>query len=304
MRIRLVLINAILFAVLVSCSKNEKIKFSTTFVEFSTNVKITIYNVCLSDSSRVYDVFNKSEKIFEYFNSEMNPYDENSSLAKMNSHFQDQKIGIPESLKEIIQISRNIYKYTGRAFDVAVLPIVELWGFYSLSSPKVPDKQELAELLAVSNLENYIFDGDSVTVKDSRCKIGLGGIAKGYAIDSVAAFIKQKGFKDFIVEAGGDLIVKSSTGKTIGIKHPRSENELIDTLYISDAAVATSGDYEKFIIEDGRRYCHIINPETGYGISDCVGITIISDKAYMSDAFATAVFVMGREKGKHFIEKN
>jgi len=141
-------------------------------------------------------------------------------------------------------------------------------------------------------------------VSDARCRIGLGGIAKGYSVDSAAAFLSSEGLEDFIVAAGGDILVRSVSQKTIGIRHPREKNAIIDTLFISNGAISTSGDYEKYLLDEGKRFCHIINPFTGYGTSDCISATVISEKSYLSDAFATAVFVMGREKGRYFIEKN
>ena len=123
-------------------------------------------------------------------------------------------------------------------------------------------------------------------------------------MDSVAAYLKSKGFNDFIVEAGGDLTVVSPVKKAVGIKHPRKEGKLIDSVYISKGSVASSGDYDKFIVYEGQRYSHIINPKTGYGVSDCIASTVISEKAYLSDAFATAAVVMSKEKAKTLIRDN
>jgi len=304
MKITLVLKYAILIVILVSCTKSEKQKARTTFVEFSTDIKITVYDVKKSETEKINSLFEETRKIFEYFNSEMNPYEENSTLSRINHLVPGTRIPVPESLKEILKVSQNIYKYTDKAFDIAIQPVVELWGFNTLSTPAVPDSAELNELLTISRMECYNFINDSIEIIDGRCRLGLGGIAKGYAADSAAAFLSSKGIKDFIVAAGGDILVRSTTPKTIGIRHPRIKNAVIDTLYISNGAVSTSGDYEKFIIHEGKRYCHIINPDTGYGTSDCISATVISDKSYLSDAFATAVFVMGREKGRYFIEKN
>lgn len=304
MKITHVLTYAILVAVLVSCTKDERLKVSSSFVEFTTDVKITLYNLNRSDTIKAEKSFKSSRKIFEYFNSEMNPYVATSSLNKLNSIEPNKKTEIPVALREIIKISLNIYKYTDKYFNVAIQPVVQLWGFYSNATPAKPDMSELENVLKISDMDLYGFSGDSLIVKDKRCRIGLGGIAKGYAIDSVASYLSSEGYNDFIVEAGGDLVVRSSEPKRIGIKHPRIENALIDTLYVKNGAVATSGDYEKYIIEDGVRYCHIINPYTGYGTSDVLSVTVISEKAYLSDAFATALFAMGLEKAEYILKKN
>ncbi len=303
MKIGHVLKYAILVAFLVSCSKKEKQKVSVSFLAFSTDIKITVFDVPESEIGNVTKILNDAEDIFGYFNSEMNVYEPNSTISRFNGNAIAKK-QIPSSLRKIIGISRNIHKYTDKYFDIAIQPVVELWGFNTVSSPSKPDSIELSEILKISNLDRYNFFTDSVLVTDNRCKIGLGGIAKGYAADSTGEYLASKGIENFIVAVGGDILLKSKSPKTVGIRHPRVKNEIIDTLYIADAAISTSGDYEKFMINEGVRYCHIINPFTGYGVSDIVSVSIISEKSYLSDAFASAVFLMGREKGRYFIEKN
>jgi FAD:protein FMN transferase len=295
---------AVLAIILVSCGREEKIKLTGSFSEFTTNVNITVFGLNSCDTTKVQEVFRNSRKIFKYFETEMNCYNDSSSLAELNRLEPGRKIKIPSSLKDILKISQNIYKYTDGAFDVGILPVVEIWGKSIKEGEGVPSEEKIQETLAYSGLKCYDISNDSVSVSDSRCKIGLGGIAKGYAVDSVAAFIKKSGFREFIIDAGGDLYVSSSHPKTVGISHPRIKGGIIDTLYVSDKAVATSGDYEKFVMDNGIRYCHIINPATGYGTSDIIAVTIVSEKAYLSDAFATAAFVMGREKARYFITKN
>jgi FAD:protein FMN transferase len=293
----------VLYLLLNSCTQSEKQKVTVSFVEFSTDVSITVFNVRESQVEKVKEILYEAENIFKYFNSEMNVYEPGSTLSRFNDNANALK-EIPNSLRKIFSISQNIYKYTDKSFDIAIQPVVELWGFNTLSSPEKPDSSDLRELLKVSNLDRYRFFKDSVLTTDNRCKIGLGGIAKGYAADSTGAFLISKGLNDFIVAVGGDILVGSKTPKTVGIRHPRIKDEIIDTLFISGKAISTSGDYEKYFEEGNRRYCHIINPLTGYGTSDIISASVISEKSYMSDAFATAVFVMGREKGRYFIEKN
>lgn len=304
MKITHVIKYAVLTSFLVSCTIDEKVKITSSFVEFSTDVNISLFGISRSDTSRTSDAISSSRDIFSYFNSEMNPYLATSSLSLLNSAEPQVRTEIPHPLRQIIKISKNLYKYTDKYFNVAVLPLVDLWGFYTGKEPVKPEEQLLMETLKFSDLDCYIFEGDSFVVSDKRCGIGFGGIAKGYAVDSVAHYLLSEGFNDFIVEAGGDLIVRSKNPKSIGIKHPRLENQLIDTIYVSSGAVATSGDYEKYIEVDGERYCHIINPYTGYGTSDIVSVTVISEKTYLSDAFATAAFAMGKEKAEYILEKN
>ena len=295
-----------LFVVLLltSCGKEEKLKISASFGEFTTSINISLFGVSPRDTVKASETMEGSGNILSYFDREMNSYDSSSTISALNSAVPGHKMPVPESLREILEISRNIHEYTDGAFDVAVLPLADLWRESIISTKTIPSSSEIENILPFSRLDCYIFDNDSVTVRDSRCRIGLAGIAKGYAVDSVAAYLKGQGFNDFIVEVGGDLTVVSPVKRAIGIKHPRKEGELIDSVYISNGSVASSGDYEKFIIRQGQRYSHIINPATGYGISDCIASTVVSEKAYLSDAFATAVVVMGKEKGRTIIRDN
>jgi len=304
MKIGHVIKYAILVAFLVSCSKKEKQKVSVSFVEFSTDIRITVFDVDKSETEEINLILAQTEEIFRYFNNEMNVYEETSSISRLNNFIAGEKVPVPKSLTELLKISQNIHKYTDKAFDVAVQPVVDLWSFNTLSVPAKPDTLLLKETLKFSNSDSFQFLNDTIVASDERCRIGFGGIAKGYAVDSVRSFLSSKGLDDFIVAAGGDIYVNSKVQKTVGIRHPRIKDAVIDTLYIASAAISTSGDYEKYLMHEGTRFCHIINPSTGYGTSNIISASIISEKSYMSDAFATAVFVMGREKGRHFIDKN
>ncbi len=294
----------IVFLLLFSCEKNNNLRISGSFSEFTTDISVIIYDVSPKDTAKAFEALEKARGIFSYFNSEMNSYDESSALSKLNMAEAGVKTEVPVSLRRILDISRNIHEYTDGAFDVAVLPLVDLWRKSITETGSIPSKEEISRILSISNLECYVFENDSFTVADPLCRIGLGGIAKGYAADSVSAYLKSRGFSDHIVDAGGDMTVFSKTPRMIGIVHPRRNGEMIDTLFVSAGSVATSGDYEKYFDYEGVRYSHIINPFTGYGISDCAAVTVVSEKAYLSDAFATAVMVMGREKGRILIKDN
>ena len=130
-------------------------------------------------------------------------------------------------------------------------------------------------------------------------------LLKGYTIDKLYSHLKEEGFKKFVVNMGGDLrvyIVEDDTA-TIKIQHPRDSEAFWGKFEIRDAAVATSGDYERFFELDGVRYHHILSPFTGYPQRDCISVTIVTDEAERADAVATAVFVMGPQKGSEFINK-
>ena len=299
-----VLILICFLLLIISCEKNSKLRIGGSFSEFTTDISVIIYNVSPKDTSKAIDAIEKSREILAYFNSEMNVYNENSALSMINSAEAGVKTKIPGSLTEILEISKNIHEYTDGAFDIAAMPLVELWNESIRETGTIPSEHDISRVIGIANLDCFIFDNDSLIKTDLRCKIGLGGIAKGYAVDSVSAYLKSRGFTDHIVDAGGDMTINSQSQRMVGITHPRIPGEIIDTIYVASGSVASSGDYEKYIEHDGLRYSHIINPATGYSLSDCIAVTVITEKAYLSDAFATAVLVMGKDKGHHFLIEN
>lgn len=203
---------------------------------------------------------------------------------------------ISSDLKRIIERALYISEITQGAFDITVYPLEDLWGFYS-GNYRVPSDSEIKETLKRVGYKNVILKGDSLWLLN-HAKIDLAGIAKGYAVDRAIEVLKKEGVSIGLVDAGGDIRVfgNKKGGFKIGLKHPRREG-IFKVFTIKGGAIATSGDYEKFFIRDDKRYCHIIDPTTGYPVNRCASVTIISEDAMGADGLATALFVLGPEKG-------
>jgi len=288
-------------------SNKKKLKLKAQFVEFNTSVNISVYDVSPKDKERVSEQIGNAEFIFEYFNREMNPSLKTSALYKLNNNSKpNEYVPIPNSLKKVLKESYKLTSLTDATFDIALFPVVEKWGFLVDENPVKPDSAELNELMAKVTMNNILTDKpDSILFKNSVVKLGLGAIAKGLAVDSVANYFRESGLTEFIIEAGGDLKVVSDKGKTVAVRRPREGEGFLDTLRVKHLSVATSGDYEKFFFdESGNRWFHIINPKTGYSDSDLISVTIVIEEAYMADALATSVFVMGIEKGRKYMKDN
>jgi thiamine biosynthesis lipoprotein len=138
-------------------------------------------------------------------------------------------------------------------------------------------------------------------------RISLGGIAKGYAVDRAVEVLRESGIQGGIVSAGGDLKAfgKREDGGPwkVGVRNPRDPSKNISVIPVSNLAVATSGDYERYRVVGGRRYHHIIDPRTGYPSRGCMSVTVVTEQALEADALATAVFVLGPERGRALLEK-
>ena len=194
---------------------------------------------------------------------------------------------------------------TGGAFDITVAPLVDLWAINS-DSPHVPSQAEIDALLPLVGREHVAVDGDTVTL-DAGCAIDLGGIAKGYASDVVAAIFAEHGVKSGTVSLGGNVYVCGSRpdGKpwNVAVQDPRSDGYAC-LLSLSDTFAVTSGGYQRFFTaEDGTVYQHIIDPATGWPArSDLLSVTVVCPSGTRADAYSTALYVMGEADAVRFWE--
>ena len=186
---------------------------------------------------------------------------------------------------------------TGGAFDPTVLPITRLWDFDHGGT--LPDEAALRRALARVDFRRLQVSGGAATLHDAE--LDLGAIGKGAVVDHLADWLAERGYSRFLLEAGGDVLVSGlkpdGTQWRIWIRHPRSADAPLAIVTIGAAgervALATSGDYERFMERGGVRYHHILNPVTGHPDSDAVSVSVIAGSAIEADAFATALFVMG-----------
>ncbi len=205
---------------------------------------------------------------------------------------------------EVVAYALEVAEESKGLFDPTVYPVYKLW-WSNKDSAAMPDKKKLKKILKSTGYDKIDVSEGKIYLKSDDIKIDLGGIAKGYAVDEAVKVLRKAGIDSALVNAGGDLYALGRNGKKpwkVGIKNPRGAG-LIGIIEVSDKAVATSGDYERFFIKDGKKYHHIIDPRTGYPSIGLQSVTIIGSSAMMVDAWATAVFVMGLPKGIDIIEK-
>lgn len=227
---------------------------------------------------------------------------------------------------EVLALIKNALAWaeeTDGAFDPTIAPLIDLWGFVEDkegvggegSSPTVMKGQRPPEHDAiVRTLQLVDYTQVAVDEKDFRVRLGsagarldLGGIAKGYAADRVAAIFREHGIESGIIDLGGDMYILGNkpdgTPWRIGVTHPRVRQQLAAVLPVTDAAVVTSGDYERYFEYEGVRYTHLIDPHTGYPQRELASVTVIAPSGAAADALATAVSVMGVERGRALLER-
>jgi len=210
---------------------------------------------------------------------------------------------------DLIRRSIRISDLTQGAFDISYGSIDKcLWNF-DMSMQSLPDKLTAKEMVRLINYKNIVLDADKQTVflKEEGMRIGFGGIGKGYAAERAKQVMMNKGVQSGIVNASGDLTAwgMQPNGKewTIGIVDPNSSQQAFSYLNISNMSVATSGNYEKFVMIGGKKYSHTIDPRTGLPVSGIKSVTIIAPNAEIADAIATPVTIMGVHAGLDMINQ-
>ncbi|MGQ9677955.1 MAG: FAD:protein FMN transferase [bacterium] len=214
---------------------------------------------------------------------------EKSEVVRLN---RVRKMIVSADTRELIEKAVALCAATGGALDITVEPLVRLWGFYD-HSYRVPESSELKNLLRRVDYHQVAVRGDTVVLGDG-VTLDLGGVAVGYAVDRIVEILLSGGLSEGLVDAGGDIRVFGDRVWRIGVQHPRREG-VIRVLKLKNRAVSTSGDYEQFFEVDGRRYCHIINPKTGYPGSHWVAVTVLAPTALEADGYATALFVLEKK---------
>jgi len=230
----------------------------------------------------------------------MSPWIESSDVSQMNRSAGKEGVRVSPETIEVIKKAQEVSKLSEGGFDITVGPLIQLWR-KARERDLPPEMEQVKEILSLVNFRNLkTHYGGKVSLRKKGMTIDLGGIAKGYAVDRAFELLKGLGYRNLVVNAGGDLRVGESKPDgpwSIGIQHPRDPEKIMARISVSDTAVATSGDYEKFFIHQDKRYHHILNPRSGFPAEGCQSVTVLHNEGATADALATAIFVLGSEKG-------
>lgn len=230
----------------------------------------------------------------------LNRFSDTSLVSKLN---RTHRVAAPRDIIELVMLCDSISRMATGLFDISVAPLVELWGFY-MHEFHAPDSLHIVQVKKHVNYQNIRITEDSIYI-DPDMKVDFGGIAQGYAADRVALILRANRIVSGLVNIGGEIVAIGRSPENrpwrIGIKHPR-QHGIIETVEIEDRALSTSGDYEKFFIVEEKRFPHIIDPLTGYPARQFVSVTIFDCSASCADAIATAVAIMGHERGLSFLD--
>jgi thiamine biosynthesis lipoprotein len=236
-------------------------------------------------------------------------FSEDSQTNQVNQNAGIKPVPVSRETFNLIKRSIRISEVTQGAFDITYGSIdKKLWNF-DQNMTSLPDKDTAKKMVRLINFRNIILDEEKCTVflREEGMRIGFGGIGKGYAAERAKQVMKDQGVKSGVVNASGDMsawgIQPNGKKWTVGIANPDSSHNVFSYMTITDMAVATSGNYEKFIMVNGRKYSHTINPRTGLPVSGIKSVTIITTNAEVADAMATPVMIMGIHAGLDLINQ-
>jgi len=236
-------------------------------------------------------------------------FSDDSQTNQINRNAGIQPVKVDEEVFNLIARSIRISALTQGAFDITYGSIDKsLWNF-DVNMKQLPDAETARRAVRLINYRNIEMDAKNTTVflKQTGMRIGFGGIGKGYAAEMAKQVLKQRGVASGVVNASGDLtawgVQPNGQKWTVGIANPDLANEIFSYMAITDMAVATSGNYEKFVVINGKKYSHTINPRTGLPVTGIKSVTIITTNAEVADAMATPVTIMGINAGLDMINQ-
>ncbi|MCX5693319.1 MAG: FAD:protein FMN transferase [Candidatus Omnitrophica bacterium] len=289
-----------LIFVLTGCGRDSSVK--ETGILMDTFCEISCYGVSKDKAIAAIDAaFKEMERVEKVFNK----FDEDSEVSKINRLAGSEKVIIS---KEFFNLTEESIYYSGiseGAFDITVAPLMEIWGFVR-KHKVIPDKDAVENALKSVGYKNIALDPEELSIRflNKGVKVDFGGIAKGYAVDRAKDVLVSKGIKNGLVNLGGNIFaLGSAPGRKswkIGVQDPRNKGRLLRSFELTDRAISTSGNYERFFEIGGKRYSHIMNPLTGEPCQGIISVTVAADSAEKADALSTAIFVMGEEKGLNF----
>jgi thiamine biosynthesis lipoprotein len=252
---------------------------------------------------------NQIDSLLLAFDQSASNYKQGSIISKVNNN---EEIKLDDIFLGNFKLAQEVSLMTNGDFDITVRPLVELWGF----GHKAPEEVSKAQVDSVMQFIGYTkvrVEGDKIIKEDNRLQLDFNAIAQGYSVDVVGAYLNSLGIENYLVDIGGEVIAKGRKPNQVlwkvGVERPEENAtygaDLSAIIQLDNKALATSGNYRKFYEKGGVKYSHTINPKSGYPIrSTLLSATVMTEKAALADALATAFMVMGMEKTKIFLESH
>ncbi len=294
-----IVLSIVLFLIGFFIARNSSDEIKTikrTQILLGTVVEIQVRD---ADDKKAEDAISKAFAEMKRIEDLFTTFDNKSPVSRINNSA-DTIINVESEIYNLIVLCDSITKLSNGCFDVSLNNIIRIWGFDS-DNRQIPEASVIDSALKLSGWKDVKLFGENKIFKQRKVELNFGAIAKGYAVDKAINILRKSGIKQALVNAGGEVSVIGNNW-IVGIQHPDEINSIIKRIKLNGYTVATSGDYEQYFEVGGVRYHHILDPETGYPSKGLQSVTIINKSNAFADALATAVFVMGEEKGMKLIE--
>ena len=261
----------------------------------------TVYNIIYqNDKSLKQDIEAELKKV----DFSLSPFNKQSIISKIN---RNESVKVDKMFADVFNLAQEISAETGGAFDITVAPLVNAWGF-GFKNDTQPTANAIDSLKQLVGYNKVTLKNGNVNKQDPRIMLDCSAIAKGYACDVVAAYLRKTGIENFMVEIGGEIVTHGINDQRlpwkIGVTKPTDDSlntnqELQTILNVTNKAMATSGNYRNFYYKNGKKYAHTIDPTTGRPVQhNILSATVLTDNCATADAYATAFMVMGLDKAK------
>jgi len=254
--------------------------------------------------------FDLAFKEWDRLDAAMSVWKQNSDVMRLNAAAGDHPVQVGPDVRAALRIARQVSDWTGGKFDITFGALGDLWKFDAQNQDnRIPDHAEVLRRLPLIDYTQVEVDDAAGTafIRKKGASVNLGGIGKGYAVDRAVSILRNAGLRDFLVQAGGDLYVagqRDGRPWRLGIRDPRGpQGTSFAAIDLTNSTFSTSGDYERFFMKDGRRYHHILDPDSGQPAMASRSVTIVASRAVDADALSTAVFILGPEAGMALIEQ-
>jgi FAD:protein FMN transferase len=245
---------------------------------------------------------------FERLDALLSVWRPGSDVLRINAAPGARPVAVGPDVVTALDAARQISDWTHGKFDVTFGALSDVWKFDHDQDGRIPTPTEIAARLPFIGYRAVQVDAKAGTVFLSRpgMRIHLGGIGKGYAVDRAVRLLLERGFRDFMIQSGGDLYVgglEAGRPWRVGIADPRNPSQVFGTIDLSDGTLSTSGDYERAFVKDGVRYHHLLDPATGTPARGCRSVTIVSSSPLLADGLSTGVFILGPTEGMALVER-
>jgi FAD:protein FMN transferase len=245
---------------------------------------------------------------FDRLDAQLSVWKDGSDVLRVNAAAGIEPVAVGDDLIEVLRTARQVSEWTGGKFDVTFGALADVWKFDHDQDGTIPTRDEIDARRPLIDYTAIVVDEAAHTVflRRKGMRMHLGGIGKGYAVDHAARILRDRGFRNFMIQSGGDLYVGGllrGVPWRLGIADPRQPAATFGTVDLSDGTFSTSGDYERAFIKNGVRYHHIVDPATGEPARGCRSVTIVSNSPVLADGLSTGVFILGPEKGMALVER-